>query len=44
MVTWQQLGFHAKPVGVLNICGFYDLLLGFVDHITSEVCNITPAL
>ena len=31
MITWQQLGYHAKPVGVLNIGGFYDGLLGFFD-------------
>ena len=37
MVTWQQLGFHDKPVGVLNVCGFYDHLLRFADHITQEV-------
>lgn len=27
VVTWQQLGFHTKPVGLLNIDGFYDKLL-----------------
>lgn len=36
MVTWQQLGFHGKPVGVLNICGFYDQLLKFADHMVEE--------
>ena len=32
MVTWQQLGYHKKPVGLLNICGFYDALLQFFDR------------
>jgi uncharacterized protein (TIGR00730 family) len=27
MVTWGQLGLHAKPVGILNVAGFYDELL-----------------
>jgi predicted Rossmann-fold nucleotide-binding protein len=37
MVTWQQLGFHTKPVGVLNVNGFYDSLLAFFDHCVAEV-------
>ncbi|PSC73469.1 cytokinin riboside 5 -monophosphate phosphoribohydrolase LOG3-like [Micractinium conductrix] len=36
ITTWQQLGFHAKPVGVLNVRGFFDGLLAFLDHATSE--------
>ncbi len=31
-LTWLQLGYHQKPVGVLNIDGFYDHLLTFLDH------------
>ncbi len=27
LLTWRQLGFHAKPMGVLNVNGFYDPLL-----------------
>lgn len=30
--TWLQLGYHAKPVGVLNVAGYYDGLLAFVEH------------
>ncbi|MEO8125121.1 MAG: TIGR00730 family Rossman fold protein [Burkholderiales bacterium] len=30
--TWLQLGYHAKPVGVLNAAGYYDGLLNFLDH------------
>ena len=32
MLTWSQLGIHAKPIGLLNVDGFYDGLLGFVEH------------
>jgi uncharacterized protein (TIGR00730 family) len=34
--TWSQLGLHAKPCALLNIGGFYDGLLAFLDHATSE--------
>ncbi len=37
MVTWQQLGLHTKPVGILNIAGYYDHLLDFFDHAVEEV-------
>lgn len=37
MVTWQQLGIHTKPVGVLNVSGFYDHLIAFADHMVEEV-------
>ena len=30
--TWRQLGFHDKPVGLLNVGGYYDLLLQFLRH------------
>mmetsp|Transcript_17252 Transcript_17252/g.44264 ORF Transcript_17252/g.44264 Transcript_17252/m.44264 type:complete len:222 (+) Transcript_17252:140-805(+) len=36
MITWHQLGFHSKPVGLLNINGFYDKLLEFFDHCVSQ--------
>lgn len=39
MVTWQQLGIHAKPVGVLNTAGFFDHLLAFADHLVQEVLS-----
>ena len=32
MVTWAQLGVHAKPIGLLNINGFYQPLLDLIDH------------
>ena len=34
--TWLQLGFHDKPVGLLNVAGFYDHLLTFLRHATDE--------
>ena len=33
-VSWAQLGYHAKPVGLLNAFGFYDQLLAFNHHMT----------
>ncbi len=29
--TWRQLGYHDKPVGLLNVSGYYDGLLGFLQ-------------
>ncbi|QPK64755.1 TIGR00730 family Rossman fold protein [Methylomonas sp. LL1] len=34
--TWAQLGFHSKPCGLLNVAGYYDGLIGFLDHMLSE--------
>lgn len=28
--TWRQLGYHDKPIGILNTAGYYDPLLGFL--------------
>lgn len=36
ILTWAQLSFHHKPVGVLNVNGYYDGLLSFLDHAHSE--------
>jgi uncharacterized protein (TIGR00730 family) len=36
IVTWAQLGLHAKPTGLLNLLGYYDGLLGFLDHVVAE--------
>ncbi len=36
IATWAQLGLHAKPFGLLNIDGFYDSLITFLDHAVSE--------
>ena len=36
MLTWSQLGIHAKPIGLLNVDGFYDGLAGFIRHATEQ--------
>ncbi len=36
MLTWAQLGLHPNPCGVLNIEGFFDPLLSFLDHAVEE--------
>ncbi|MCD4710755.1 MAG: TIGR00730 family Rossman fold protein [Bacteroidales bacterium] len=36
ILTWGQLGLHPKPVGLLNIAGFFDHLLSFLDQIVQE--------
>lgn len=36
ILTWAQLGLHAKPVALLNVNGFFDPLLAWVDHLTKE--------
>lgn len=35
VTTWTQLNYHRKPVGLLNIRGYYDSLLTFIDHAVS---------
>ena len=30
--TWRQLGYHDKPIGLLNTAGYYDGLLAFLQH------------
>ncbi len=32
VLTWAQLGFHKKPCGILNIEGFYDKFIEFIDY------------
>jgi uncharacterized protein (TIGR00730 family) len=34
--TWAQLGFHDKPCGLLNVAGYYDGLIRFLDHAAHE--------
>ena len=34
--TWSQLGLHDKPIGLLNVNGFYDGLIGFLKHVVEE--------
>lgn len=35
-LTWLQLGYHQKPVGLLNVGGFFNHLVSFVDHSRDE--------
>lgn len=34
--TWAQLGYHSKPLGLLEVNGFYAKLIGFLDHLVDE--------
>jgi uncharacterized protein (TIGR00730 family) len=36
MLTWGQLGIHAKPCAILNVAGYFDLLSGFLDYAVRE--------
>lgn len=36
IITWAQLGFHDKPIGVLNVYGYYDQLADFVSQATAN--------
>jgi uncharacterized protein (TIGR00730 family) len=36
ILTWGQLGLHQKPVGILNVNGFYDHLLKQMDVMVEE--------
>lgn len=34
--TWSQLGYHAKPCGLLNVSGFFDAMSVLMDHVVAE--------
>jgi len=36
ILTWAQLGIHAKPIGLLNVAGFFDALLAWLDRCLAE--------
>ena len=36
MITWAQLGLHKKPIAILNIDGFYDDLIRFVQTMVDK--------
>ncbi|XP_048424054.1 cytokinin riboside 5'-monophosphate phosphoribohydrolase LOG7 isoform X1 [Pyrus x bretschneideri] len=36
VITWAQLGIHRKPVGLLNVDGYYNSLLSFIDKAVDE--------
>jgi uncharacterized protein (TIGR00730 family) len=36
MLTWAQLGLHQKPIGILNINGYYDSLIVFIQNMVDK--------
>jgi uncharacterized protein (TIGR00730 family) len=42
VLTWAQLGMHDKPCGILNVAGYYDALLAFLDRAVRDRL-VTPA-
>lgn len=36
IITWAQLGLHAKPVGIMNVAGYFDPLFAFLDRAVDE--------
>ena len=40
-LSWAQIGYHAKPVGLLNVAGYYDHLIAFVAKM-GEVGFLRP--
>ena len=42
VLTWAQLGLHAKPCGLLNVNNFYDQLLAYLDHTVQEMFVYQP--
>ena len=34
--TWSQLGIHSSPCGLLNLAGYYDALVAFVEHMVER--------
>ncbi len=36
VLTWRQLGLHDKPILLLNVDGFWDKLIGLVDHVIDQ--------
>ncbi|MHC5542182.1 LOG family protein, partial [Singulisphaera rosea] len=36
ILTWSALGLHRKPIGILNVAGYFDPLLSLLDHAVSE--------
>lgn len=36
ILTWRQLGLHKKPILLLNVNGFWDPLIGLLDHVIDQ--------
>lgn len=32
ILTWAQLGYHDKPCGMINVCGYFDGIIDFLEH------------
>jgi uncharacterized protein (TIGR00730 family) len=43
IITWGQLRFHDKPCGLLNVKGYFDHLLAYLDHANKELVDSDPA-
>ncbi len=35
-ITWSQLGYHDRPIGLLNVAGYFDPLLQFIEQAVEE--------
>jgi predicted Rossmann-fold nucleotide-binding protein len=36
VLSWAQLGLHGKPCGLLNVDGYYQRLIQFLDHVVEQ--------
>jgi uncharacterized protein (TIGR00730 family) len=36
ILAWAQLGYHKKPCGILNVCGYFDNIIDFLKHSVSQ--------
>ena len=36
ILTWSQIGLHSKPIGLLNVNGFFDTMLKFLDEVQEK--------
>jgi uncharacterized protein (TIGR00730 family) len=36
ILTWAQLGYHEKPCGILNVCGYFDSIIEFLEHSVNQ--------
>lgn len=36
IITWAQLGIHAKPIGILNVAGYFDALAAMIDRAVQD--------
>ncbi len=46
MLTWAQLGLHQKPIGLLNVEGYYDDLIGFIQKMVDKgfLCPLNQSM